>query len=152
MCKIVLRGHKVVGGKAEGEALVTRDCISFMGGVDPKSGIITEKGHELEGKKITGKILVFPSGKGSTGGSYMVYEMTKLGTAPKAIINIKADPIVAIGAIMGKIPLVDRLERNPIEVIRTGDYVIVNADEGLIEVYRKSKNKTDTSTTYENLK
>lgn len=139
MSKMILKGHKVVGGKAEGEALVTRDCISFMGSVDPKRGVITEKGHELEGICITGKILVFPSGKGSTGGSYMLYEMARLGTAPKAIINVKVDSVVAIGAIMGGIPLVDKLEMNPIEVIKTGDRVIVNADEGIIEVYRKTK-------------
>jgi len=137
MSEITLKGRKVVGGKAEGEAIVTRDSISFMGGVDPKSGIVTEKGHELEGESISGKILVFPSGKGSTGGSYMIYEMVQRGTAPKAIINIRAEPIVAIGAIIGNIPMVDRFDNNPVKVIKTGDYVKVDANNGLVKVFRR---------------
>jgi len=137
MSELTIRGHKVAGGKAEGEALVTRDSISFMGGVDPKTGLITEKGHELEGKNIAGKILVFPSEKGSTGGSYMIYDMAKRGTAPKAFINVRAGSIVAVGAIMGNIPMLDRLERNPIEAIRTGDQLAVDADAGTLRIIRR---------------
>lgn len=133
----ILKGHKVVGGRARGKALVTHEPISFMGGVDSKRGIIVEKGHELEGKKISGKILVFPGGKGSTGGSYMIYDMAQHGTAPRAIINIRAEPIVVIGSIMGGIPMVDRLNKNPIEAIRTGDYIEVDADKGLVKIIRK---------------
>lgn len=134
MPEIVLKGHRVVKGKAEGEAIVTRDSISFMGGVDPKNGIITESGAELEGKTISGKILVFHSGKGSTGGSYMLYDMAKRGTGPKGIINIRTDSVVAIGAVMGNIATVDQLEKNPLEVIRTGDYVIIDGDAGIVRI------------------
>lgn len=137
MPELVLKGHKIVGGHAEGEALVTRDCISFMGGVDPSTGIVTEKGHELEGKCISQKVLVFPSGKGSTGGSYMLYDMVQRGTAPRAIINVKAEPIVAIGAILGELPMVDRLEKDPIKVIRTGDYVKVEAEKGIVRILKR---------------
>jgi hypothetical protein len=137
LSELVLRGHKVVKGKAEGEAIVTRDSISFMGGVDPKTGTITESRSELEGEKISGKILVFPGGKGSTGGSYMLYDMSKRGTAPNGIVNIRTDSIVAIGAVMGSIPTVDQLERNPLEVIRTGDYVVVDGDSATVRI-RKS--------------
>ena len=108
---IILKGRKVVGGMAEGEAMVTKEPISFMGGADPKKGTITEKGHELEGQVISGKILVFPSGKGSTGGSYQIYDMAKRGNAPKAFVNLSAGSIVAIGAIVSTIPTVDKLDR-----------------------------------------
>ncbi|MHA1238773.1 MAG: DUF126 domain-containing protein [Candidatus Odinarchaeia archaeon] len=132
---MTLHGRKIVGGKAEAPALVTKDPISFMGGVDPNTGIITEKGHELHGESVSGKILVFPSGKGSTGGAYMIYELVLNGKGPKAFINIKADPVVAVGAIIAKLPFVDSLDKNPIEHIKTGDFVQVNADEGKIFVY-----------------
>lgn len=132
--EIVLRGHRVVKGKAEAEAIVTRDSISFMGGVDPTTGTITESGSELEGEKISGKILVFPGGKGSTGGSYMLYDMAKRGTGPRGIVNVRTDSIVAMGAVMGNIPTVDQLEKNPFEVIRTGDYVIVDGDSGTVRI------------------
>ena len=136
MQEIVLRGRKVVGGEAEGEALVTRDAISFMGGVDYLTGTVVEKGHDIEGRKISGKILVFPMGKGSTGGSYMLFDMVRRGVGPKAIINIKAEPIVAIGAILAKIPMMDKLEKNPIEVIKTGDRVSIDSNAGIVRVIR----------------
>lgn len=139
--KVVLKGRRVSRGKAEGEALVTKDNIGFNFGVDPQTGKIVERGHELEGKCIAGKILVFPTGKGSTGGSFLIYQLALLGNAPKAIINVETDTVVAVGAIMAGIPLVDRLDKNPLEVIETGDYVKVNADEGLVEVIKRSKLK-----------
>lgn len=137
--KIVLKGRRVSRGKGEGEALVTKDNIGFNFGVDPQTGKIVERGHELEGKCIAGKILVFPTGKGSTGGSFLIYQLALLGKAPKAIINVETDTVVAVGAIMAGIPLVDRLDKNPLEVIETGDYVKVDADEGLVEVIKRSK-------------
>ena len=95
-----LIGRKIASGKVEGEALVTTEGISFFGGVDPDTGKVAEKGHPLEGQSITGKILVFPQGKGSTVGSYALYRMKKQGTAPKAIINAECETIVAVGAII----------------------------------------------------
>jgi predicted aconitase with swiveling domain len=103
------RGRVVFKGKAEGEALVTSQGISFYGGVDPETGVVIEKGHELEGKSIAGKILVFPQGKGSTVGSYVMYRLKKNGHAPAGIINKECEPIVAVGAIISEIPLVDKL-------------------------------------------
>lgn len=137
--KLVLKGRRICGGKAEGEALVTKDPIGFNMGVDPATGMIVERGHELEGKSIAGKVLVFPSGKGSTGGSFVIYQLAVLGSAPKAMINIETETIVAVGAIMGNIPTVDKLDKNPLEVIETGDYVIVNADNGIVEVIKKKQ-------------
>ena len=134
MEKITLKGKKVVGGKAAGTAIVSHEPISFIGGVDPNTGYVIEKGHELEGQKITGKVLVYPTGKGSTGGSYRLYEMVYRKTAPQAIILIEREPVVTVGCIMGNIPAVDGLEKNPLEVIKDGDYVEVDADKGIIVI------------------
>jgi len=134
MTEMILKGHKVAKGKAKGEALVSQSPISFMGGVNPEVGIVVEKGHELEGVSICDKILIFPTGKGSTAGSYQLYELAYLKKGPKAIINIRADSIVAIGAIMSNIPMVDRLDQNPLKVIETGDIVEVDADQGIVRI------------------
>ncbi|MCX9011599.1 MAG: DUF126 domain-containing protein [Candidatus Methanoperedens sp.] len=126
--------HIVSRGRAGGEALVTSQPVSFLGSVDPRTGIVVEKEHELAGKSITGKVLVFPGGKGSTVGSYVIYQLKKNGTAPAAMINIKAEPIVAVGAIISDIPLVDRMEKDPTAAIRTGDKVLVDAIVGSVEI------------------
>jgi predicted aconitase with swiveling domain len=137
MTEMILKGHQVAKGKARGEALVSQSPISFLGSVNTENGVIVEKGHELEGISISGKVFIFPVGKGSTVGSYQLYELSCNRKAPKAIINIRADPIVAIGAIMSQIPMVDRLDQNPIEVIKTGDLVEVDADQGIVKVKRR---------------
>jgi predicted aconitase with swiveling domain len=129
-----LKSHVVSRGISQGIALVTSQPISFLGSVDVKTGIIVEKGHELEGKSISGKVLVFPGGKGSTVGSYAIYQLKKNGAAPIAMINVKAEPIVAVGAIISDIPLVDNVEKNPIEIIKTGDKVLVDAIVGSVEI------------------
>jgi hypothetical protein len=118
-------------GVAEGEALVSAEPIGFLGGVDGKTGVVTERGHPLEGACVAGKVLVFPTGKGSTVGSYVLYEMAREGVAPAAIVNAESEPIVAVGAIIGEIPMVDLV---PIEAIRSGDWVRV---EGACVVVRR---------------
>lgn len=135
--KIILRGRKIIGGVAEGEAVVTRQPISFLGGVNPDKGQVVERGHELEGQNITGKIFIFPHGKGSTAGPYIIYAMAKRKTAPSGMINLEAEPIIAVGAAMGNIPLVDRLDKNPLEVISSGDRVKIDGDQGTVEVTKK---------------
>ena len=135
--KILLRGRKVIGGSAEGEAVVTKEPVSFLGGVNPDKGVVVERGHELEGQSITGKIFIFPHGKGSTAGPYIIYAMAKRKTAPVAMINVEAEPIIAVGAAMGNIPLVDRLDKNPLEVIATGDHVRVDGDQGIVEITKR---------------
>jgi len=126
---MILKGRCIVEGYAEGRALVSKDPISFMGGVDPKTGKIIERGNEIEGECIKDKILVFPSAKGSTGGSYMLYEAVKNKIVPKAIVNSEAESIVVIGAIVSDLPMVDRID---ISLIKTGDFLKVNATEGEI--------------------
>jgi predicted aconitase with swiveling domain len=126
-----LEGRKIYKGIAEGEAIVTKDGISFYGGVDPDTGKVVEVGHELEGQTITGKILVFPTGKGSTVGSYTMYRMIKNNTAPAAIVNKQTDTIIAVGCIISEIPCVDKID---ISNIKTGQKLVVNGSEGTVEV------------------
>jgi predicted aconitase with swiveling domain len=117
-----LKGRTISKGKGEGEALVTSQPISFYGGVDPNTGVVIEKGHELQGQSVKGKILVFPTGKGSTVGSYTLYRMKKNGTAPAAMINRECETVVAVGAIISEIPCVDKID---ISKIKTGNHVQV---------------------------
>jgi len=131
-----LEGRTIVKGEAKGEALVTHDNISFMGTINPNTGIVIEKGHELEGECLKDKILVFPQSKGSTGGSYMLYDVVKNGYGPAGIINVMAESIVVIGAIVAELPMIDQIDINK---INTGDQVYLNAGEGFAEV----ENKTD---------
>ena len=131
---MILHGRKVVSGTAEGEALVSSDPVSFYGGVDPDTGIIIEPGHALCGKCITGKVFVFPTGKGSTVGSYVIYRMKKQGTAPVAIVNVETEAILATGCVMSSIPLVDKLDLDPIKTLNTGMRLRVVGDKGLVEV------------------
>jgi predicted aconitase with swiveling domain len=135
--KITLKGRKVIGGLAEGEAVVTSQPVSFLGGVNPDTGCVVERGHEVEGERITGKVFVFPRGKGSTAGPYIIYAMAKRKTAPTAMINVEAEPIIAVGSAMGNIPMVDRLDQNPLEIIATGDHVKIDGDKGIVEVTKK---------------
>jgi predicted aconitase with swiveling domain len=116
-------------GMAEGPALVSPVPIGFFGGVDPETGQVIEPGHPLRGQTITGRVLVFPTGKGSTVGSYTLYRMAQAGTAPLAIINAESEAIVAVGAIIGDIPMVDQVD---ITQIRTGDWVQVCADRIMV--------------------
>ncbi|RLG05903.1 MAG: hypothetical protein DRN65_06265 [Thaumarchaeota archaeon] len=107
---IELRGRVIKEGKAEGVALVSDKPISFYGGVDPETGKIIEKSHPLYGNSISKRILVFPYGKGSTVGSYILLRLKKRGLAPSAIINERCEPIIAVGAIIAEIPAVDGVE------------------------------------------
>jgi predicted aconitase with swiveling domain len=130
---LILRGRRVMGGVAEAEALVSVDPVSFYGGVDPETGCVTEPGHCCCGENISGKVFVFPTGKGSTVGSYVIYRMKKLGTAPAAIVNVETEAIIATGCVISDIPLVDKLDGDPLKAIRTGMRVRVKADEGIVE-------------------
>ena len=122
-----LEGRIIYKGKAQGEALVTSQPISFYGGVDPATGVVIEKGHELQGQSVKGKILVFPTGKGSTVGSYTLYRMKKNGTAPAGMINSECETVVAVGVIISEIPCVDKID---ISKIRTGDKIQIE-DESI---------------------
>ncbi len=124
------RGRTIYKGRAEGRALVSRTGLSFFGGVDPDTGVVVERGHELEGQSISGTVLIFPTGKGSTVGSYTLYRLKKNGHAPAAIVNAECEPITAVGCIISDIPCIDHI---PIEQVRTGAQVRVLGDEGCLE-------------------
>ena len=124
-----LKGRIIFKGVAEGEALTTSQQISFYGGVDPETSEILERGHELQGKRIKGKILVFPTGKGSTVGSYTLYRLKKGGVAPAGIVNKECETVVAVGAIISEIPCVDEIDISKIE---TGD--IVRLENGVVTI------------------
>ena len=124
-----LKGRIIAKGVAEGEALTTTQPISFYGGVDPETSEILEKGHELQGKRIKDKILVFPNGKGSTVGSYTLYRLKKGGLAPAGMINRECETVVAVGAIISEIPCVDEVD---ISKIKTGDTVRI--ENGVVTI------------------
>jgi hypothetical protein len=124
-----MRGRVIKAGFARGEALVSPEPIGFFGGVDPETGVVIEPGHPLQGRSIAGRILIFPTGKGSTVGSYTLYRLARNSLGPAAIINAESEAIVAVGAIIGHIPMVDQID---VERFATGDTVTV--DDGVVQV------------------
>ncbi|HEC87088.1 MAG TPA: DUF126 domain-containing protein [Thermoplasmatales archaeon] len=126
-----MKGRTISPGKAEGVAIVSKEPIGFYGGIDINTGVVIEKGHPLEGKSVKDKILVFPCGKGSTVGSYVIYGLKKNGVAPAGIINEETETIVATGVILAGIPCVDHIDINK---IHDGAHVIVDATKGTVEI------------------
>jgi predicted aconitase with swiveling domain len=136
---ITLRGRRIVGGCAEGEALVTHETISGWGGIDPMTGTIIETRHELRGQSFKDKILVFPGAKGSSGWS-AAFHMTRLtNSAPKAMIFNIMTTKMALGAVVTRAPSVTDLDQDPLTVIETGDWVKVDGDRGIVEVTKKAR-------------
>jgi predicted aconitase with swiveling domain len=126
---LILEGRVIKAGRARGVALVSPEPIGFLGGVDPDTGVVVEPGHPLAGESVAGRVLVFPTGKGSTVGSYTLYRMVKNGVGPAAIVNAESEPIVAVGAIISGIPMVDRID---VAQLSTGDVVVVQ--DGVVRV------------------
>jgi predicted aconitase with swiveling domain len=143
MTKIVLKGRPVVGGVTEGEALVSKDALVWSHGVYPPTGKINDVRVQLNGTCVKDTVLIYPYGKGSTSTSTWMLETFRCGNGPKAIINIETEGLIAIGAILAdtlygiKCPVVDRLDKNPLEVIETGDLVRVDGGAGLVEITKK---------------
>jgi predicted aconitase with swiveling domain len=132
--KIVLHGRKVVGGCAEGEALVTKETISGWGGIDPMTGTVIETRHELRGVSFKDKVLVFPGAKGSSGWSAAFHLARLTNSAPKAMVFNEMTTKIALGAVVMHAPAVTDLDQDPLAVIETGDWVKVDGDRGLVEV------------------
>jgi len=126
-----LRGRPIVEGISRGRALVSRNPLSFLGGVDPQTGVVIERNHDLNGRCIKDAILCFPHGHGSTVGSYVLYSLARRGLAPKAIVNERADPVVVVGAVIAEIPMVDQID---ISEIRTGEIVEVDGGRGIVRI------------------
>lgn len=125
-----MQGRIIRAGKAAGRALVSPEPIGFLGGVDPDSGVVVEPNHPLNGQSVAGRVLVFPTGKGSTVGSYTILRLARNGVAPAAMLNAHSEAIVAVGAIIADIPMVDQLA---IQFIQDGDWVVV--EDGIVEVH-----------------
>ena len=132
-----LKCHKIIGGRGEGEALVSHEPICFYL-TDPKTGLIRERSHELAGKSVANKVLVFPSGKASSVVQIDgLFKLAQNNLAPKAMIVKEVETVLVVSAFIAKVPLVDRLEVNPFDAIRTGDFIKVNADKGIVVTTRR---------------
>ncbi len=131
---IILYGRKVVGGCAQGEALVTQQTISGWGGVNPLTGAIIETRHELRGVSFKDRILVFPGAKGSSGWSVVFHTARLAGVAPRAMIFNEMTTKAALGAVVMRVPCVTAFDRDPLELIETGDWVRVDGDNGIVEI------------------
>lgn len=128
---LIIKARGIAKGVGKGMLLISSEPISFLSGVDPASGIIVEGGHPLKGQSIVGKVFAFTHGKGSTVGSYVMYALKKNGKAPAAIINEEAEPIIAVGAIISNIPMVDQ-PSIPLKRLKNGIPVTVDGDTGAI--------------------
>jgi uncharacterized protein len=135
--RLVLHGRRVVGGIAEGEALVTCESISGWGGIDERTGTIIERRHELRGQSFKGKVLVFPGAKGSSGWSAYFHMARLNGAAPLAMLFNKMTTKVALGAVVTRAPSLTAFDQDPLAVIATGDWVKVDADRGVVEVFKR---------------
>jgi predicted aconitase with swiveling domain len=129
-----LRGHTVSPGKAEGEAIILEAPFSFLGELDPDTGKLASPLNKHFGQDLRGKVIVTPTGKGSSMGPVISWYAMKAGNNPAAIICLKAEAILASAAIMAGIPMVDKLDKNPLESIKSGDYVEVDATAGIVEI------------------
>jgi predicted aconitase with swiveling domain len=136
----ILRGKAVVPGRAQGTAIVSSQPLSLWGGVNPQTGEITDRRHERSGVIVTERVFVFPTGKGSSTSSTILMESVRAGTAPAAIINVTADPILALGAIVadelyGRVVPIVTLSQEDFGAIREGDELTVESD-GSIRLQR----------------
>ena len=131
--EVIIRARGIGKGAGTGPLLVSDVPLSFLGGVDPVTGTVIEQGHPLHGRSIAGRVLVFPHGKGSTVGSYVLYGLARNGVAPAAIVNEEAETIIAAGALIAGIPLVDHPER-PLAELPDGAVATVDAGAGEIRV------------------
>jgi hypothetical protein len=130
-----LKGRGIVSGHLKGTALVSQKPLSFLGGVDYNTGVVIEKNHDLKGTPLKDVILCFPSGHGSTVGSYVLYSLVKKGLGPKAILNQVADTVVVVGAIIADIPMIDQVD---IKQIKTGAILEIDGDKGTVRVETKA--------------
>jgi predicted aconitase with swiveling domain len=129
-----LRGRTVVPGVVEGEALVSHETISGWGGIDPATGTVIERRHELFGVCFTGKILVFPGAKGSSGWSGFFQSTRLMGTAPIGMVFTVTTTKSALGAVVTRIPAISDLDRDPTTAINTGDWLRLDGSCGLVTV------------------
>lgn len=121
-------------GFAEGEGFVTSQTISGFGGIDPLTGTITERRHERVGESFAKKVLIFRGAKGSSGWASNFQTARLAGAGPLAVIFNELTTKMALGAVVMRVPAMTDLDQNPLEVIQHGDWVRVDADQGVVEV------------------
>lgn len=147
--KIIMKGRGLVAGIAEGEALVSKESLVWSHGVDPESGVIDDKRAAIFGRSVKDKILVYPLGKGSTSGTTWMLETVRLGNGPKAILNAETEMIIVAGAVLSEkiygknIPVADKFDRNPADIIETGDWVRVDGQRGFVEIVKRNPRPKD---------
>jgi hypothetical protein len=141
---VILRGRGCAAGEVEGEAIVSRQPFGFWQGLDPRTGIVIDKRHDLCGASVQGKVFVFPYGRGSTGTPGIFLEAVRNGCAPAAIVNVQSEPMIVMCALLAeaffkvRIPIVDGLDASPLDTLRTGDRVRINGTTGVIEVLSRA--------------
>jgi len=123
-----IKGRVISKGEAAGEVILSRKNFSFLGDVDVETGVVVAEDSDIKGQSISNKIFIFPYGRGSTVGTYSILTMKKNGVAPSAIINKESDAIIAVGAIISAIPLIDKLEKDPFELFKDGDKIKIKND------------------------
>ncbi len=139
MESFTLKGRGASKGVAEGEALLTHDAISFLSDISITEGIIISPQSKCKGQSVSDKILIFPTGRGSTADPYGFYMLKKAGKAPKAVINVDANPTTVAGAIISNTPMVYKLDKNPLDIIETGDHVLVDGNKGIVIITKKGR-------------
>ncbi len=132
-----IKAHTVCAGRAEGRAVVYEGAFSFMGDLDPLTGMVPVPRHPLEGQSLIDKVFVFTTGKGSSAGDCAAWDAKKNGNVPAAIICIESEPVLSGAAIITGIPMVDHPEGDIFDSINTGDFVMVDADAGIIQIINK---------------
>lgn len=132
---MTIKGRAVMRGDVQAEAIVTKEPLSFTY-IDPDTGTVIDTTHMLHGQNIKDKILILPMIKGSAMQPFSLYQLVKKRVAPKGLIALEADVRLMVAAIYCEIPLIDKLEKNPLEIISTGDLVHLNGDKGMIEVWK----------------
>ncbi len=139
---LILRGRGCAPGEFEGDVVVSSQPFGFWQGIDPQTGVVIDRRHDLCGTSLSGKAFVFPFGRGSTGTPGIFLEAVRNGCAPGAIVNLKSEPMIVACALLAQaffkvsIPIVDSLDANPEEVLRTGDRIRVSGTTGVIQILR----------------
>lgn len=126
--------HKISEGITEGEAVVSKDEIMFYL-IDPKTGTVIEPAHDLEGKSVAGKILIFPGGKGSSVvQADGLYQLNMKGNSPKGMVIHYPETVLVSSAIIMEIPMVDKVDPAFYEAVKDGDRIRIDADQGIIQI------------------
>ena len=135
--RLILSGPPGFGEPVEAEALVTSDGFSARYDLDHTTGVISREAHELYGQSLVGKVLVVSTAKGGTATGWRLFDLVERGTAPAALVFRRTNPVMVQGAVMAGIPIMHRLEPDPVEAIASGDLVRLLPADGRIEVERR---------------